>query len=69
MNAREALRSLEKRQEVLQIADPSDLRRAAVEHHLEESRKLSRIPERAAAGEAQQVLLVTTTNDAQGSEP
>ncbi len=32
VNAREALRSLEKHQEVLEIADPSDLRRAAVEH-------------------------------------
>ncbi|WP_162604683.1 MobF family relaxase [Geomonas edaphica] len=64
VNAREALRSLEKRQGVLQIADPSELRRAAVEHYLEESRKLSRMPERAAAGERQQVLLVTTTNDA-----
>ncbi len=64
VNAREALRSLGKRQEVLQIADPSELRGAAVEHYLEESRKLSRMPERAAAREAQQVLLVTTTNDA-----
>ncbi len=64
VNAREALRSMEKREEVLEIADPSDLRRAAVEHYLEESRKLSRMPERAAAGERQQVLLVTTTNDA-----
>lgn len=63
VNAREALRSLEKRQDVLEIASPADLRRAAVEHYLEESRKLSRIPERAAAGETQQVLLMTTTNE------
>ncbi len=64
VNAREALRSLERRQEVLEIADPLELHRATVEHYLEESRKLSRTPERAAVGETQQVLLVTTTNEA-----
>lgn len=64
VNAREALRSLERRQEVLEITDPLELHRAAVEHYLEESRKLSRTPERAAEGETQQVLLVTTTNEA-----
>ncbi|MBU5612174.1 MobF family relaxase [Geomonas azotofigens] len=64
VNAREALHSLERRQEVVVNSDPVELRRAAVEHYLEESRKLSRGPERAAAGETQQVLLVTTTNEA-----
>ncbi|WP_136525386.1 MobF family relaxase [Geomonas ferrireducens] len=63
-NAREALDFLEKRREMVEIADPLDLRKAVVEHYLEESRKPSHFPEREAAGRSQQVILLTTTNAA-----
>ena len=65
-NAREALSSLTGRREVVETADPQELRRAAVEHYLTESGKPSPFPEKAAAGERQRVLLVTTTNAARG---
>ena len=61
-NARAALIALEKRGELREISNVEDLRREVVQHYLEESRKPSHLPERAAAGETQQVLLVTNTN-------
>ena len=61
-NAREALLALEKRGELRELSNLEQLRREVVEHYLEESRKPSRLPERAAAGETQQVLLITSTN-------
>ena len=61
-NAREALASLEKRGAVIEIPDRHELNRAVVDCYLEESRKPSRLPERAAAGETQRVLLLTATN-------
>lgn len=61
-NARQALAALEQRGRVVELADPGELRAAAVERYLEESRKPSRIPARTLARERQQVLLVTTTN-------
>jgi len=61
-NAREALVALEKRGELREISNLEDLRREVVQHYLEESSKPSHLPERAAAGETQQVLLVTGTN-------
>jgi conjugative relaxase-like TrwC/TraI family protein len=63
-NARQALGLLEKRGELVEVADPAGLRAAAVEHYLEESRKPSPLPERTAVGEPQRVLLVTSTNAA-----
>lgn len=64
VNAREALGLLTKRREMVEVADPEELRKAVVRHYLEESRKPSHLPERKAAGESRQVLLVTTTNAA-----
>ena len=61
-NAREALASLERQGRLVEIADPQELVRAARERYLAESREPSRIPERAAAGERQQVLLVAAGN-------
>ena len=61
-NAREALLALEKRGDLRELANQEELRREVVEHYLEESRKPSHLPARAAAGETQQVLLVTGTN-------
>ena len=61
-NAREALAALDKRGELVEIRDPGGLRKAAVEHYLEESRKPSLNPERAAAGEGKSVLMVAATN-------
>jgi conjugative relaxase-like TrwC/TraI family protein len=61
-NAREALASLERQGRLVEIADPQELVRAARDRYLAESREPSRIPERAAAGERQQVLLVAASN-------
>ena len=61
-NAREALAALDKRGELVEIRDPGELGKAAVEHYLEESRKPSLNPERAAAGEGKSVLMVAATN-------
>ena len=61
-NARETLIALEKRGELRELSSVEDLRREVVQHYLEESRKPSHLPERATAGETQQVLLVTGTN-------
>jgi len=61
-NAREALVALERRRELIEIPDGAELKRAAVEHYLEESRKPSLIPERAAAGERTSILMLTATN-------
>ncbi|BCO11234.1 hypothetical protein GEOBRER4_n1003 [Citrifermentans bremense] len=63
-NAREALGLLEKRRELVELPEPGALRDAVVKHYLEESRKPSQLPEREAAGESRQVLLLTTTNAA-----
>jgi conjugative relaxase-like TrwC/TraI family protein len=62
-NAREALGTLEKRGSVTEMADLQELKAAAVEHYLRESRKLSQLPKRAAAGELQSVVLMVATND------
>jgi conjugative relaxase-like TrwC/TraI family protein len=62
VNAREALISLEQQGRVTEIADRYELVAAARDRYLAESRELSNVPERAAAGERQRVLLVTTTN-------
>ncbi|MBJ6750489.1 MobF family relaxase [Geomonas anaerohicana] len=64
VNAQEALRGLAKRREMVEIADPQELRKAVVEHYLAESRKPSHLPEREEAGQPQQVLLLTVTNAA-----
>jgi len=61
-NAREALASLERQGRLVEIADPQELVRAARDRYLAESREPSRVPERAAAGERQQVLLVAASN-------
>jgi conjugative relaxase-like TrwC/TraI family protein len=61
-NAREALAALDKRQELTVIASEPELRAAAVAHYLEQSRLPSRLPERAAAGATQSVLMVAATN-------
>lgn len=63
-NAQRALRTLERRQEVVEIADQTQLRSAVVRHYLEESKKPSRLPRRVESGEPQRVLLLTTTNAA-----
>ncbi|WP_162605185.1 ATP-dependent DNA helicase [Geomonas oryzae] len=63
-NAQRALRTLERRQEVVEIADQAQLRSAVVRHYLEESKKPSRLPRRVESGEPQRVLLLTTTNAA-----
>jgi conjugative relaxase-like TrwC/TraI family protein len=62
-NAREALVALDRRGAVTEMADLKELRSAAVEHYLAESRKPSPVPERAAAGERQSVLMVAATNE------
>lgn len=61
-NAREALLALERRGALVEIGEPQELKSAVVRHYLEESGKPSPVPERAQAGERQQVLLVTGTN-------
>lgn len=60
--AREALAALERRNGLTEITDLHALRKAAVEHYLEESGRLSPVPERAAAGERQSVLMVASSN-------
>jgi len=61
-NARQALAALEKRRELTEITAEPELKAAAVKHYLEESGKLSQIPERAEAGERQSVLMLCGTN-------
>ena len=62
-NAKEALATLGKQGSMTEISDLSELKAAAVDHYLLESRKLSHLPKRAAAGELQSVILVTATNE------
>lgn len=61
-NAREAISLLEKGGRIVVREDPADLHREVVDYYLEESRKPSRLPER--AGESQGLILVSTTNAA-----
>ncbi|GFO62684.1 relaxase domain-containing protein [Geomonas paludis] len=63
-NAQRALRTLQGRREVVEIADQAQLRNAVVRHYLEESKKPSRHPRRMESGEPQRVLLLTSTNAA-----
>jgi len=62
-NAREAVLTLERQGHVREIAELPELKKAVVQHYLEESRRLSNFPKRAAAGERQTVLLVTASNE------
>ena len=62
-NAREAVIALQRQGQVREIAELPELKRAVVDHYLEESRRLSNFPKRAAAGEHQSLLLLVATNE------
>ena len=62
-NAREAVKTLQQQGHVVELAELPELKRAVVERYLEESRRLSNFPKRAAAGKQQSVLLLVATNE------